>query len=83
MIQVIVSNAKCPEYGQATVPFPIREGNYPRIIEMLQARGPLHRCGHLYRECNQQLRKRVYCHSGLLWHSQPYRLESGAICGDL
>ena len=37
MIQVIVSNAKCPEYGQATVPFPIREGNYPRIIEMLQA----------------------------------------------
>lgn len=28
MIQTIVSNARVPEYGQATISFPIREEDY-------------------------------------------------------
>lgn len=28
MIQTIVSNASAPEYGQATISFPIREDDY-------------------------------------------------------
>lgn len=29
MIQTVVSNASAPEYGQATISFPIREEDYP------------------------------------------------------
>ena len=32
MIQTIVSNAVAPEYGQATVSFPIREEDYLRVF---------------------------------------------------
>lgn len=28
MIQTIISNAKHPEYGQATISFPIKENDY-------------------------------------------------------
>lgn len=36
MIQTIVSNANAPEYGQATISFPIREEDYPSVVNMLQ-----------------------------------------------
>lgn len=36
MIQTIVSNASAPEYGQATISFPIREEDYPSVVNMLQ-----------------------------------------------
>ena len=39
MIQTIVSNAVAPEYGQATVSFPIREEDYPSVVNMLQRMG--------------------------------------------
>ena len=39
MIQTIVSNARVPEYGQATISFPIREEDYPSVINMLQRMG--------------------------------------------
>lgn len=39
MIQTIVSNARVPEYGQATISFPIREEDYPSVVNMLQRMG--------------------------------------------
>ena len=39
MIQTIVSNASAPEYGQATISFPIREEDYPSVVNMLQRMG--------------------------------------------
>ena len=39
MIQTIVSNANAPEYGQATISFPIREEDYPSVVNMLQRMG--------------------------------------------
>lgn len=39
MIQTIVSNASAPEYGQATISFPIREDDYPNVVNMLQRMG--------------------------------------------
>lgn len=32
MIQTVVSNASAPEYGQATISFPIREEDYGRYL---------------------------------------------------
>ena len=32
MIQTVVSNASAPEYGQATISFPIREEDYPSAV---------------------------------------------------
>ena len=39
MIQTVVSNASAPEYGQATISFPIREEDYPSVVNMLQRIG--------------------------------------------
>ena len=39
MIQTIVSNARVPEYGQATISFPIREEDYPSVVNVLQRMG--------------------------------------------
>ena len=39
MIQTIISNAKNPEYGQATVFFPIKEDDYPNVVELLRSMG--------------------------------------------
>ena len=39
MIQTIISNAKNPEYGQATVFFPIKENDYPNVVELLRSMG--------------------------------------------
>ena len=39
MIQTIVSNARAPEYGQATISFPIREEDYSSVVNMLQRMG--------------------------------------------
>ena len=39
MIQTIVSNANAPEYGQVTISFPIREEDYPSVVNMLQLMG--------------------------------------------
>ncbi|QUO38697.1 antirestriction protein ArdA [Dysosmobacter sp. Marseille-Q4140] len=39
MIQTVVSNASAPEYGQATISFPIREEDYPNVVNMLQSMG--------------------------------------------
>lgn len=39
MIQTVVSNASAPEYGQATISFPIREEDYPSVVNMLQRMG--------------------------------------------
>lgn len=39
MIQTIVSNASAPEYGQVTIFFPIREDDYPNVVNMLQRMG--------------------------------------------
>lgn len=36
MIQTIVSNASSPEYGQATISFPIREEDYPNVVSDLR-----------------------------------------------
>lgn len=33
MIQTVVSNASAPEYGQATISFPIREEDYPENLK--------------------------------------------------
>ena len=38
VLQVVLSNAQHPEYGQATIPFPIPNQNYDSTIELL---GPL------------------------------------------
>lgn len=54
MIQTIVSNASAPEYGQATISFPIREENYPCGVNMLQRMGledPLERDGRENEVC--------------------------------
>lgn len=37
MIHAILSNAHRPEYGQATVFFPIEEAEYPTVVELLRA----------------------------------------------
>jgi hypothetical protein len=37
VIQAILSNPRCPECGQVTIPFPIPVDQYDRTIEMLQA----------------------------------------------
>lgn len=39
MIQTIISNAKFPEYGQATISFPIKENDYPNVVELLRSMG--------------------------------------------
>ena len=39
MIQTIISNAKNPEYGQATVFFPIKKDDYPNVVELLRSMG--------------------------------------------
>ena len=39
MIQTIISNAKHPEYGQATISFPIKENDYPNVVELLRSMG--------------------------------------------
>lgn len=39
MILFIFSNSQRPEYGQATVSFPIREEEYPSVVSMLQRMG--------------------------------------------
>lgn len=39
MIQTIISNAKNPEYGQATISFPIKENDYPNVVELLRSMG--------------------------------------------
>ena len=38
VLQAVLSNAQHPEYGQATIPFPIPNQNYDSTIELL---GPL------------------------------------------
>lgn len=34
-MQAILSNAQHPEYGEATIPFPIGENEYGRCLELL------------------------------------------------
>ena len=34
-MQAILSNAQHPEYGKATIPFPIGESEYDRCLELL------------------------------------------------
>ncbi len=36
IIKAVLSNAQHPEYGQATMPFPIANDQYDHTIEMLQ-----------------------------------------------
>lgn len=36
VIKAVLSNARHPEYGQVTVPFPIPNGEYDRMIELLE-----------------------------------------------
>ena len=36
VIKVAIRNAQHPEYGQATIPFPIPDGEYDRTIERLE-----------------------------------------------
>lgn len=35
VLQAVLSNAQHPEYGQATIPFPIPNQNYDSTIELL------------------------------------------------
>ncbi len=37
VIKAVLSNAQHPEYGQATIPFPIPNGEYDQTIETLEA----------------------------------------------
>ncbi|UQT48524.1 hypothetical protein M5E87_29000 [Flavonifractor plautii] len=37
MIQVVLRNAAHPEYGEATIPFPIPEEEYGHCLELLEA----------------------------------------------
>mgnify|MGYP001513488159 CR=1 FL=1 len=37
MIHAVLGNRAHPEYGVASIPFPISAEEYPRIIEMLEA----------------------------------------------
>lgn len=39
MIQTIISNAEYPEYGQATISFPIKENDYPNVVNLLRSMG--------------------------------------------
>ena len=39
MIQVILSNSKHPEYGQATIPFPLAQDQYEDCVELLEKLG--------------------------------------------
>ena len=36
MMQVILSNSKYPEYGQATIPFPLAQDQYEDCVELLE-----------------------------------------------
>ena len=36
MMQVILSNSKHPEYGQATIPFPLAQDQYDDCVELLE-----------------------------------------------
>jgi hypothetical protein len=36
MIQTVLSNAQHPEYGQATISFPISKAEYDHVVEMLE-----------------------------------------------
>ena len=36
MIQVILSNSKHPEYGQATIPLPLAQDQYEDCVELLE-----------------------------------------------
>ena len=36
MMQVILSNSKHPEYGQATIPFPVAQDQYEDCVELLE-----------------------------------------------
>ena len=36
MMQVILSNSKHPEYGQATIPFPLAQDQYEDCVELLE-----------------------------------------------
>ena len=48
MLQGVLSNAQHPEYGQATIPFPIPNQNYDSTIELL---GPLEIGDTLRQDC--------------------------------
>lgn len=48
VLQVVLSNAQHPEYGQATIPFPIPNQNYDSTIELL---GPLEIGDTLRQDC--------------------------------
>ena len=37
MIQAVLSNPNHPEYGVATIPFPIPRGQYAHCMELLEA----------------------------------------------
>lgn len=37
MFRAVLSNPQRPEYGQITVPFPLREDAYPQTLELLRA----------------------------------------------
>lgn len=53
VLQVVLSNAQHPEYGQATIPFPIPNQNYDSTIELL---GPLE-IGDIWNQMESRLRK--------------------------
>ena len=36
MMQVILSNSKHPEYGQATIPLPLAQDQYEDCVELLE-----------------------------------------------
>lgn len=48
VLQAVLSNAQHPEYGQATIPFPIPNQNYDSTIELL---GPLEIGDTLRQDC--------------------------------
>ena len=47
-MQAILSNAQHPEYGKATIPFPIGENEYDRRLELL---GKMEIGGPIKRDC--------------------------------
>ena len=48
VLQAVLSNAQHPEYGQATIPFPIPNQNYDSTIELL---GPMEIGDTLRQDC--------------------------------
>ena len=40
LIKATLSNARHPEYGEVTIPFPIKTSEYDRIMEMLANYNP-------------------------------------------